>query len=289
MIDLLGIVRAKEFSEDLDTEIRITDNKTYPYIQYKSNNEVWTIDDLDIPLAKASDLEYLLKTRAWNTPERKFIDSEKNLCFLKETGDLDYILTIDPETSQKVIANSVSPDTDLVQDDITIEVINEENKINYITPTERIRKILSRINQIEQEKSITTEDTLYNILLKNKDKLSKGSIEIICKGSSIYTNIVNLNHYVNTIDQQKILVKLGISYSKQNSEVINTYYKNISFIPFNFAYNAEKEVYEAISDNFIKKINNDITIEYINGCIRLFSINPDVIECIIDFCYLNEL
>lgn len=294
---LLGIVRAKEFSENLDREIRITENKNCPYIQYKTKNEsgnteIKTVNKLDVPLAKASDLEYLLKTRAWNTPERKYIDSNKNLCIVKETGTLDFIPVINPDTEKGVILNSIGPNDLYVQDNVSIDALSLEDTSTistYITPLEKTRKIISRIRQIEsnwKRENNITDDTLYSILTRNQDKLTGGSVDIICQGSSVYTNIVNLNHYIDIISLQNIIVKLGICYSKQVDKTVEEYFKEISFVPFHFT-NEFSKGYTAVSDNFVREINNDITIEYINGCIRLFSTNDDVIECIINFCHLN--
>lgn len=322
IIDLLGIINAREFHKDSEIDIRVVNNNKFPFIEYKTKNnngitETNTINKIDPKLAKASDLDYLLRTRSWNTPERKFIDGKKNLCIYDDNIISDYIpviyttntdgeykLSENGEILQGVIMNSVPPGTTEVIDDIikeTLEISSEDedkNKnslsfIGYISPINKIRKIVSHWRQLEsikrKENSIT-EDTLYNIIQRNINKISGGSVDIICYGSGTYTNIVNLNHYLeinnNTVDlSQKIIVKLGVSYTKKNLGIVNRYYKEISFTPFIFIYDGN--FIKAKSDNFIREINNDIIIEYINGCVRVFSTNENITECIISFCNLN--
>lgn len=324
MIDLLGIINAREFHEDSEIDIRVVNNNKYPFIEYKIKNkegvtETNTINKIDPKLAKASDLDYLLRTRSWNTPERKFIDGKKNLCFFNDNIVNEYIPTIyttniegeyrlleDGESFQGTIMNSISPGTTEVLDDIIFgeilslsetndeETNNEEKPVTgFISPINKIRKIVSHWRQIEsneRKRNSITEDTLYNIIQRNITKISGGSVDIICHGSGVYTNIVNLNHYLeinkDKVDtRQKIIAKLGINYTKKNQEVVDRFYKEISFVPFIFVYDGVFT--KATSDNFIREVNNDVVIEYINGCIRLFSINNDIIECVISFCNLN--
>lgn len=325
MIDLLGIINAREFHEDSEIDIRVVNNNKFPFIEYKKKNnegvtETNTINKIDPKLAKASDLDYLLRTRAWNTPERKFIDGKKNLCFFSDKVVSDYIPTIyttgiegeyrlseHGESFQGTILNSISPGTTEVLDDVifgeTMEISDTENEgeesteekptTGFISPINKIRKIMSHWRQIEsneRKRNNITEDTLHNIIQRNINKISGGSVDIICYGSGTYTNIVNLNHYLeinkNKVDSgQKIIAKLGINYTKKNQEVVDRFYKEISFIPFIFVYDGVST--KAESDNFIREINNDVIVEYINGCVRIFSTNNNIIECVISFCNLN--
>ena len=323
MIDLLRIIDAKDFPTDKDTSIKIINNNKCPFIEYKKKNkdgkiEVNTVNNLDIELAKASDLDYLLRTRCWLSPERKFIDGRKNLCIINDNGDLDFIpviytnqnegeyfLTENGIPQQGIILNSIAPGTSEVLDDVifqtplTIEEEEDKKENNttqssgYITPLNKIRRIVSNFRLIENNKKKEldiTEDTLFNILQRNLDKISGGSVDIICQGSGIYTNIVNLNHYIDitgsSISEQKVIVKMGINYAKKIPGGVGKYCKEISFIPFLYVYDDNGEVI-AKSDNFTREINKDIIVEYINGCARVFSTNKDVTECIISFCNLN--
>lgn len=327
MIDLLGIINAREFHADSEIDIRVVNNNKSPFIEYKKKNkdgitETNTINNIDPKLAKASDLDYLLRTRSWNTPERKFIDGKKNLCFYSDNVADEYIPTIYTsnvegeyrlsETGEPfygTVMNSISPGTTEVIDDIVfgeiLEVSSEEEESEekdneqtitgngFISPINKVRKILSHWRQIEsneRKRNSITEDTLYNIIQRNINKISGGSVDIICYGSGIYTNIVNLNHYLeinqDKVDsRQKSIVKLGINYTKKNQGVVDRFYKEISFNPFIFVFDGIST--KAVSDNFIREINNDIVVEYINGCIRVFAKNSSIIECVISFCNLN--
>ena len=323
MIDLLGIINARDFHDSKSEDIRVVNNNKYPFIEYQKEGgkEINTINKVDPLLARASDLDYLLRIRNWNTPERKFIDGRKNLCIIQDNGTLDYIPTIyttendgeykfeenSTEIHQGIVLNAMAPGTTELIDDIkfgdVLSIDEEENEkdtnesINngMISPINKIRKIVSnwrRIESNERKSNSITEDTLYNLLSRNLDKLSGGSVDLICFGSGIYTNILNLNHYLEVnaekVDHsQSIIVKLGIKYSKKNQEVVDRYYKEISFFPFTFSYEYETQTRKAVSENFIREINNDVVVEYINGCIRLFPLHSGITECIINFCNLN--
>lgn len=323
MIDLLGIISNREFIEDFDTDIRVVNNNKSPFIEYKTKNsegiiETNTINKIDPILAKASDLDYLLKSRTWNTPERKFIDGQKNLCIYSDkvvkdfipviyTSDIEgeYRLSENSETIHYgTVLNSVAPGvTEVIDDVIFGEILSideevpegDETVINgFISPLNKIRKQVSnwrRIESNERKKNSITEDTLHSILTRNQEKISGGSVDIISKGSGIYTNIVNLNHYLEVnsigIDKgQKILARLCVEYSKKINGVVERFSREISFYPFIFSYDTSK-ILKAISDNFIREINGDIVIEFINGCARVFATNKNVTECIISFCNLN--
>lgn len=323
MIDLLGIINARDFHDSITEDIRVVNNNKCPFIEYQKEGgkEINTINKVDPLLARASDLDYLLRIRNWNTPERKFIDGRKNLCIMQDDGTLDYIPTIyitenegeyrldenSTEILKGTILNSMAPGTTELIDDITFgdvlsidEEIEESEKNEPVTngmisPINKIRKIVSnwrRIESNERKINSITEDTLHNILSRNLDKISGGSVDLICFGSGTYTNILNLNHYLEVnadkVDySQSIIAKLGIKYTKKNQEVVDRYYKEISFFPFTFSYEYETQIRKAVSENFIREINNDIVVEYINGCIRLFPLHSGITECIISFCNLN--
>ena len=324
MIDLLGIINARDFHDSISEDIRVVNNNKYPFIEYQKEGgkEVNTINKIDPLLARASDLDYLLRLRSWNTPERKFIDGQGNLCIIDDNGTLDYIPTIyttENEGEYKynledialsgIIINSIPPRTKELIDDVKFNseilsistLMESENDYStkitsgYISPLDKIRKMVSRWRQIENEyrkQNNITDDTIYKIITRNKDKCSGGFIDIINSNSGAYTNIVNLNHYleINGTDvdySQKVLAKLGIKYSKKNQGIIDNYFKEISFFPFIFSYNSETQHREAVSDNFIREINNDVVIEYINGCVRIFPLHSRITECIINFCNLN--
>jgi hypothetical protein len=315
-LNLLGIVNARDFRDDVNTDIRVINNNKCPFIEYKKKSkngitEINTVTEINVDLAKASDLEYLLKSRSWLSPERKFIDGKKNLCIMNDTEDIDFIPTIytneneneyflskNGEIKNGIIVNSIPPNTSEILDDLDIvRPISEEdlNKTTegYISPINYIRKQISnfRAKESEERKKLNiTEDTYYNIIQNNIDKISGGSVDIIRQGSGIYTNIINLNHYIDitgvSINKQNIIVKLGINYSKKSLGIVEKYYKEISFIPFSFIYELQGEV-KAKPENFIREINNDVVFEFINGCGRVFTMNNDVTECIISFCNLN--
>ena len=82
------------------------------------------------------------------------------------------------------------------------------------------------------------------------------------------------------------MARLCVEYSKKINGVVERFSREISFYPFIFSYDTSK-ILKAISDNFIREINGDIVIEFINGCARVFATNKNVTECIISFCNLN--
>lgn len=310
MIDLLGIINARDFHEGAQEDIRIINNNKSPYIEYQKNTSedskiINTINKIDPQLARASDLEYLLKNRCWNTPERKFIDCNKNLCILKEDSTVEYIPTIinteisggyiigkNGEEKIGTIIPRFSPNTTEIEDDLG-DI--QEKSTKQLSPIEYTRKLVSKFRAIESKKKrehSITEDTLYNILTRNKDKMSGGVVDLICSGSGTYTNIINLNYFLeikdNKIDGfQKLLVKLGINFTKNIKGIPTIYNKEFSFYPFLFTLESSTKKIKAISDNFVYEIDDNVIVEYMNGCIRVFPVDKDIIECIINFCYLN--
>ena len=51
--------------------------------------------------------------------------------------------------------------------------------------------------------------------------------------------------------------------------------------------NKSQDEITAHAENFTREINNDVVVEYINGCARVFTINNNITECIISYCNLN--
>ena len=110
----------------------------------------------------------------------------------------------------------------------------------------------------------------YYNLRSLRDFVSNSTIiDLIGISDDTYTDVINLNTVGASIfDPDSIsMVKIGVQYSDKDGYVNST---DLSFNP---------------DENFTKEYG-DITIEFFDKCIRLFSNNDSVVECLISYCHI---
>ena len=117
--------------------------------------------------------------------------------------------------------------------------------------------------------------------LNYEDELSKNNvIEIIQLSSSMYTNIVNINKNLQEATDKNI-IRFGVTWTKvTNLGDIESYNKDFSISPLKMGLDGKLEKPNIIIEE------DDIIIEYIDGCIRAFTKSRNIKECIISYCYL---
>ena len=263
--------------------IRINNGSIIPSLQYygklnetDEENRWITVDgeDNSSNSAKVSDLEYMLRLRDWNITERLVVnkDNENEL----------YLHKSDPSSSLNPIPTFLEID-DINFIKISDDILDIED--NYLKEFNQIYEQIMNVKtivKVGQEYVDLGNEHYYN-LLSLRDILEKSSlIDLIPIGSSKYTNIINLNEYIEKLDSNSFvdcscLLRLGITYTL-SGEIIK---EDMMFEPF--------YVKDGILGNndFLKTFGNDnITMEYLDRCIRLFPNKPEVTECVIEYCYI---
>lgn len=133
-------------------------------------------------------------------------------------------------------------------------IISEEDEFNNI-----YRKLMDI-------KPVLAIDLCDNEYISSRDLLLENSlVDILSQSDGSYTNILNLNRFSLTNTTSVIL---GVKYSKKDRSI------------------GSEEIIFSGEKDFLHNIDNSLTIEYLNQCIRLFPSDENLIECIIDYCYL---
>lgn len=125
----------------------------------------------------------------------------------------------------------------------------------------------------------------YYNLISTKD-LNTGSsiIDLISLAGSQYTNILNLNqilhHILSSPNIKECRMVIGIQFTHD----LKQYSNEISFPILN-----ESDSYSSMDNirRFISNIQDKVTVEFHDGCLRVFPNSEKVTECIIGYCYLN--
>ena len=161
-----------------------------------------------------------------------------------------------------------------------VEFIDTTNIVDYsgnFSSGEGLRK-LSEFQKTVQEMKEADGKTFYNSSKVIVDFLSKSiSIDLMTEDS--YTNTVSLLPVIEKHKTSGLTAKvdLNVRYSKEN--VI--YSRELTFEAFKY----EGSTFN--TESFIKKLNSDIFIEYLNGVIRVIPESPLVNECIISNCIVT--
>lgn len=200
-------------------------------------------------LAGVSDLRELLVSEGWLTPDYLVVKGNR-LMTMRDPGTKNRVPEVSGITGwTEVGAQWYNPDaSDKDQTEMFLSELREYQELynQYIMCKED--------NLGEYRKFISSRD-----ILGNKSEVCLGNPK-----SGVYTSIVNLNSQLN--NNTPVLIKLGVSYSK-GSEI---YSKDLVVPP----------------EDMTTTGNQDFTLEYADGCLRVFPESPEVTECIISYCYL---
>lgn len=230
-------------------------------LQYKVEEDlVDTIDNDkdDRRPAQCSDLYELLKSRNFNLLDSKGIDPN--------SGDLSFISGYDENgvaTNYEVIANSFSLSElsriSMLQSDLM------NMQIGYIPTT----YLDDGTGNYSEATRYGLRENYYNFRLV-KDLIRKSTVvNLMTMTDPQYIDTLDLTNI--TIDKtnvyDRLTIRLGVQYTKGNDIV------HIKEFMFPYDEDAQYDVAE------------DMTMEYFNKCIRLFS-SSEVNECIIKYCHL---
>lgn len=152
----------------------------------------------------------------------------------------------------------------------------------------------SIFNKINPELATQWETQINNMLESNEIYLynsSKGIINILESSKEVNLMENSSDIYTDTLDLRSIFfgetlneniknkVDLSIQYSILGDDKI--YSTDVCFNGFSFKDS------KLVSNDFIKKINEEVIIEYLNGIIRVIPNSDKVLECIINSCIVT--
>ena len=163
----------------------------------------------------------------------------------------------------------------------TLPLVNTEDNSNIVNIFPEL--LLDNFNLDELYSNVLNMKAIDGKTFYNSSKVVvdflTSTITVDYLSDKEYTNTVSL------IDVQKKLTTPGIScmvdlsvkYTKKDEEVI--YYKNLTFNAFTIG---EEEDFD-----FISSLDNEVTVEYVGGIVRVIPETLDIEECIISNCILT--
>ena len=260
-------------------------------IQYRKKDEssgsykVITIDNNSSSnrIARGSDLNHILKSRNYNRLDCKAVLDEgindpsltikaPTLAFIKfgedgyPSGEYDRIMNTGvTEERIKEFTGLYEDLLDIQWDSMPFYKKEINGKSEWVENYDTMYK---------EQVGGNYEYRFYNFRMI-RDFVNKNTVvNVLSLGNSVYTDIINLNTVrssitgddINDVDSL-ITVKISIQYSDNNG-IVST--MDITF---------------PISGDFKYKFD-DVEVEYMDRCIRLFPLSEKVVECIISQCYL---
>ena len=222
-------------------------------------------DNYDSPLRPItmSELFKKLDEHDWNVVDRKFIDDEQELRTstkssndrMRNTG----CYTVTPSSEAGITER---PN---IEDDEDLESFRVEHS-----------DIIKMFKYMKDSKTVylyNTSELVFDIL-----------------NDSVTMDLVDSDQYISTLSLENLFKKvvakgvsakvdLSIKYSKDNQ----VYNHNMVFEAFNYP-DTPSEIAEYTGNNFIKLVNDEVSIEYVDSVIRVVPGNPEIDECIISNC-----
>lgn len=248
---------------DLDV-ISITKNEDYLNLMYNTKSGQVNITEGNNNKFRpihCSELEEKLKSRDWNITERKYVSRVSGDSFT----DQDFIIRSKISSGSDVI-DKINASLDITGFSVTDKPVDSEMIAEF---KETYKDILNSMD--------ASEIYLFNSSRSTYDLLT-GSVvvDVIRYNSDTYTNMVNINDLANRTVHQSISCKvdLNVQYTKK----FKVYNHSTSFEGFNYKSNNFSR------SNFIEEIGSDVSIEYLEGIIRVVPVSDDILECIISSC-----
>lgn len=235
------------------------DSPESPFLEVYKDGKFIPVDNLDTMegMAKFDNLATFLINRDWCIGPRLFIDKED--------------LYISPK-------NFSSPIPVIKKEDTTSCI----KEITYMETNEMFEKLYMNLINMEtlKYKEIDLENEYFNYLISTRNLIEKSSVIDLysySENSMNYTSTLNLNELLQRnsetqlIEDADFLIKIGIAYTKSGKRMTN----NFLFNPFSSNMEWEEFTHSM----------GDVTLEFRDGCIRLFPNSHEVTECIIHYCY----
>lgn len=283
----LDIIRSEENIGGLG----ILDNGTLPFlVQYDSSGdytkinigqlskkdpdtgEVIKFTNPDRPLSCA-EISQKLKRKLWFNGVMKIWDTRSecyrmlnpfNYAGYATNSDSDYTSIISIETSSLTVTKSPIQNVEFKKvDESEIEV-----RFNECFPEGTLEELSYNINT-KTETMVLDNNTRTYELIKPDSNCYQSTIDLNC--------LLNLSKHENTT----AFVRINIKYTKGPDQ--DLYSINKSFDLFRYMKDDNNNTV-LVNDDFTMEINQDITLEYIGGVLRLFPESNEINEYIIDSC-----
>lgn len=257
----LNIIQPNSTEEGI---ISIVNNEDYLNLMYKTKSGQVNITEGNNNRFRpihCSELEEKLKSRDWNITERKYISRASDDSFTDKDFIVRSKISNGTEIIDRINTSVTSTGFPVVDKKIDDEIIAEFK--------ETYKDILNSMD--------ANEIYLFNSSSSTYDLLT-GSvvIDVIKYNSDTYTNMVNINDLASKAVHSSISCKvdLNIQYTKK----YKVYNHSTSFEGFNYKANKFSR------NNFIEEIGSDVSIEYLEGIVRVIPVSDDILECIISSC-----
>lgn len=266
----LGVITSESKTEEKDDLLAInTDISGYPFLEYRKDNSWVPIDNYKDPerMARFEDLYTSLYEREWGIGNRllSVIDKGKENLYMM-TEKYDSPIPIIKKSDKKFLV-SRSSDPGIRED------------------FEKLYTLLMKVKSMTDIKEIDLGNDYYRYLVSTRNLIDQSSVIDLysySENSTDYGNILNLNELLQRKDNIRYqngdyTIKLEVMYVKSGSRMSGTFI----FDPFIFDEDGNLDF-----NNFLGNINDEITVEVKNGCIRVFQEIAEISECIIYHCYL---
>lgn len=266
----LGVITSESRTEEKDNMLAInTDVPNYPFLEYYKNDSWIPVDNYGDKerMARFEDLYTSLYEREWGIGNRLFsvIDKGKESLYMTTEKYDSSVPTIKNSDNKFIVSKSSDP----------------QSSADF----EKLYTILMRVKPMTDIKEIDLANDYYRYLVSTRNLIDQSSVIDLysySENSTDYGNILNLNELLQKKDKIRYqkgdyTIRLEIMYIRSGSRMSSTFI----FDPYSFDEDGNLSF-----NNFQSKVNNDITIEVKNGCIRLFPDSNEITECIIYHCYL---
>ena len=220
-----------------------------------------------------SELAARLKERVWNNPERKFVAAYP---LRNGEGQQD-------ERGQNLVDTYFTWLGEVKANNMPIHTNTPTGtKMACVSTSEIPKKKIKEFQENYKEVLSTmssSEIYLYSSTESSIEFLTQTSVVSLINGEDSYTSIVDINpvFFSNLKEGSSGKIDISMKYSK-GGEVFN---KHTSFEGFRCIGSSEN-LKISFSD-FVEEIDSNLTLEYVNGVVRLHPGN-DIDECIIYCC-----
>lgn len=186
------------------------------------------------------------------------------------------------QTLKRKIINSSSD----IREESVVPVYNDPSKFvaiggSWSTPDPTNQDEVDRYNaeldeyiNLYNKYIMVKEDNIgeYSRLISTRDILGNHSeVCLLCPKDGSYTNIVNINSAMMTsASESPVQLRVGIAYSKGPR-----FYSRDVIVP------------TGTTETYITTGQSDFTLEYSEGCLRVFPESQEVTECVISYCFLT--
>lgn len=204
-----------------------------------------------------SELFNKLSSRDWNIADRKYIDGDRRLKRSVASSD-DKML----ETGYYMVSPGKEI-TDSIKSDL------ESYKVEH-------SDIIQMFKNMKESKTVylyNSSELVFDIL--------NDSVTMDLVGPDQYTSTLSLENLFKKASVGGISAKVDLSIKYSKGDQI--YSHNMVFEAFKFP-DSPEEIVGYTGNNFIKPINNEVSVEYIDNILRVIPDDSEIDECVISNC-----